>query len=166
VGRRKNSRSHTRYSGLSRPAAVDAWVERVLAAPNSGHGLPGPVVERLGDLRGRVILALGGLFTGAARPGKVDSSWSKLVKAQAVQTAIDVVRAVEREMETVPGGVPDDALTAVRRARAELSAFEAADGAPAPLLRSAGERFVQYSAAILDEISEPTSTMPRPRLAD
>ena len=54
----------------------------------------------------------------------------------------------------------------MRRARAELTAFEAADGAPAPLLRSAGERFVQYSAAILDEISEPTSTMPRPRLPD
>ena len=147
-------------------AAVDAWVERVLAAPNSGSGLPGPVVERLGDLRGRVILALGGLFTGAARPGGVDSSWSKMVKAQAVQTAIEVVRAVGHEMETVPGGVPDDALAAVRRARAELTAFEAADGAPAPLLRSAGERFVQYSAAILDEISEPTSTMRRPSFAD
>jgi hypothetical protein len=25
---------------------------------------------------------------------------------------------------------------------------------------------VQYSAAILDEISEPTSTMPRPNLTD
>lgn len=147
-------------------AAVDDWVDRVLAAPNSGHGLPGPVVERLGDLRGRVLLALGGLFTGAARPGGVDSSWSKMVKAQAVQSAIDVVRAVEHEMETVPGGVPDDALAGVRRVRAELTAFEAADGATAPLLRSAGERFVQYSAAILDEISEPTSTMPRPRLAD
>lgn len=147
-------------------SAVDAWVERVLSAPNSGAGLPGPVVERLGDLRGRVVLALGGLFTGAARPGGVDSSWSKMVKAQAVQTAIEVVRAVEHEMETVPGGVPDDALAAVRRARAELTAFEAADGAPATLLRSAGERFVQYSAAILDEISEPTSTMRRPRLAD
>ena len=147
-------------------AAVDGWVERVLAAPNSGAGLPGPVVERLGDLRGRVVLALGGLFTGAARPGAVDSSWSKMVKAQAVQTAIEVVRAVGHEMETVPGGVPDDALAAVRRARAELTAFEAADGAPAPLLRSTGERFMQYSAAILDEISEPTSTMPRPRLSD
>ncbi|HEY6745445.1 MAG TPA: acyl-CoA dehydrogenase family protein [Mycobacteriales bacterium] len=147
-------------------AAVDDWVERVLAAPNLGDGLPDPLVERLGDLRGRVILALGGLFTGAARPGGVDSSWSKMVKAQAVNTAIEVVRAVEHEMETVPGGVPADALEAVRRARAELSAFEAADGAPAPLLRSAGERFMQYSAAILDEISEPTSTMPRPRLPD
>jgi alkylation response protein AidB-like acyl-CoA dehydrogenase len=147
-------------------AAVDDWVERVLAAPNLGSGLPDPLVERLGDLRGRVILALGGLFTGAARPGGVDSSWSKLVKAQAVNTAIEVVRAVEHEMETVPGGVPADALAAVRRSRAELSAFEAADGAPAPLLRSAGERFVRYSAAILDEISEPTSTMPRPRLSD
>jgi alkylation response protein AidB-like acyl-CoA dehydrogenase len=147
-------------------AAVDDWVERVLAAPNSGHGLPGAVVERLGDLRGRVLLALGGLFTGAARPGGIDGSWSKMVKAQAVRTAIDVVRAVEHEMETVPGGVPADALEAVRRARAELTAFEAADGAPAPLLRSAGERFVQYSAAILDEISEPTSTLPRPRFAE
>lgn len=147
-------------------AAVDDWVERVLAAPNLGSGLPDPLVERLGDLRGRVILALGGLFTGAARPGGVDSSWSKLVKAQGVKTAIEVVRAVEHEMETVPGGVPADALEAVRRSRAELSAFEAADGAPAPLLRSAGERFVRYSAAILDEISEPTSTMPRPRLSD
>jgi alkylation response protein AidB-like acyl-CoA dehydrogenase len=147
-------------------AAVDDWVERVLAAPNSGHGLPGAVVERLGDLRGRVLLALGGLFTGAARPGGIDGSWSKMVKAQAVRTAIDVVRAVEHEMETVPGGVPADALAAVRRARAELTAFEAADGAPAPLLRSAGERFVQYSAAILDEISEPTSTLPRPRFAE
>jgi hypothetical protein len=83
-----------------------------------------------------------------------------------VNTAIEVVRAVEHEMETVPGGVPADALATVRRARAELTAFEAADGAPAPLLRSTGERFVQYSAAILDEISEPTSTMPRPRLPD
>ena len=147
-------------------AAVDDWVERVLAAPNSGSGLPDRVVERLGDLRGRVLLALGGLYTGAAGPGAVDGSWSKMVKAQAVNTAIEVVRAVVHQMETVPGGVPADALAAVRRTRAELTAFEAADGARAPLLRSAGERFVQYSAAILDEISEPTSTMPRPRLPD
>ena len=75
-------------------AAVDDWVERVLAAPNAGSGLPDPVVERLGDLRGRVLLALGGLFTGAAGPGAVDGSWSKMVKAQAVNTAIEVVRAV------------------------------------------------------------------------
>jgi len=147
-------------------AAVDDWVERVLAAPNAGSGLPDPVVERLGDLRGRVLIALGGLFTGAAGPGAVDSSWSKMVKAQAVNTAIEVVRAVAQQMETVPGGLPPEALAAVRRTRAELTAFEAADGARAPLLRSAGERFVQYSAAILDEISEPTSTMPRPRLPD
>ena len=147
-------------------AAVDDWVERVLAAPNAGSGLPDPVVERLGDLRGRVLIALGGLFTGAAGPGAVDSSWSKMVKAQAVNTAIEVVRAVAQQMETVPGGLPTEALAAVRRTRAELTAFEAADGARAPLLRSAGERFVQYSAAILDEISEPTSTMPRPRLSD
>jgi alkylation response protein AidB-like acyl-CoA dehydrogenase len=147
-------------------AAVDDWVERVLAAPNAGSGLPDRVVERLGDLRGRVLLALGGLFTGAAGPGAVEGSWSKMVKAQAVNTAIEVVRAVADQMETVPGGVPADALAAVRRTRAELTAFEAADGARAPLLRSAGERFVQYSAAILDEISEPTSTMPRPRLPD
>jgi alkylation response protein AidB-like acyl-CoA dehydrogenase len=147
-------------------AAVDDWVERVLAAPNAGSGLPDRVVERLGDLRGRVLLALGGLFTGAAGPGAIDSSWSKMAKAQAVNTAIEVVRAVVTQMESVPGGVPADALAAVRRVRAELTAFEAADGARAPLLRSAGERFVQYSAAILDEISEPTSTMPRPRLSD
>jgi alkylation response protein AidB-like acyl-CoA dehydrogenase len=147
-------------------AAVDDWVERVLAAPNSGAGLPDPVVERLGDLRGRVLLALGGLFTGAAGPGAVEGSWSKMVKAQAVTTAIEVVRAVVHEMETVPGGVPADALAAVHRVRAELTAFEAADGPRAPLLRSAGERFVRYSAAILDEISEPTSTLPRPRLAE
>ena len=147
-------------------AVVDDWVERVLAAPNAGSGLPDPVVERLGDLRGRVLLALGGLFTGAAGPGAVDGSWSKMAKAQAVNTAIEVVRAVVAQMETVPGGVPAQALTEVRRVRAELTAFEAADGARAPLLRSAGERFVQYSAAILDEISEPTSTMPRPNLTD
>jgi hypothetical protein len=147
-------------------AAVDGWVERVLAAPNAGAGLPDPVVERLGDLRGRVLLALGGLFTGTAGPGAVEGSWSKMVKAQAVTTAIDVVRAVVREMETVPGGVPADVLAGVRRVRTELTAFEVADGPRAPLLRSAGERFVRYSAAILDEISEPTSTMPRPRFAD
>lgn len=153
-------------------AAVDGWVERVLATSGyAGHGLPDEVVERLGDLRGRVLLALGGLFTGAARPGGIDSSWSKMVKAQAVRTAIEVVRSVEHAMETADGigsgvGVPGEALAAVRRAREELSAFEEADGAPAPLLRSAGERFVQYSAAILDEISEPTSTMPRPRLSE
>ncbi|HZB51657.1 MAG TPA: acyl-CoA dehydrogenase family protein, partial [Mycobacteriales bacterium] len=98
-------------------AAVDGWVEQVLATEAAGR-LPDGTVERLGDLRGRVLVALGGLFTGAARPGGIDSSWSKMVKAQAVQTAIDVVRAVEHEMETVPGGVPDDALSAVRRARA------------------------------------------------
>jgi hypothetical protein len=62
--------------------------------------------------------------------------------------------------------LPDSALAAIARTRQELTAFEAADGAPASLLRSAGERFVQYSAAILDEISEPTSTMPRPRLPE
>jgi alkylation response protein AidB-like acyl-CoA dehydrogenase len=147
-------------------AVVDDWVERVLAAPNAGSGLPDPVVERLGDLRGRVLLALGGLFTGAAGPGAVDSSWSKMAKAQAVNTAIEVVRAVVTQMESVPRGVPAHALAEVRRVRAELTAFEAADGGRAPLLRSAGERFVQYSAAILDEISEPTSTMPRPNLTD
>ena len=109
-----------------------------------------------------MLLALGGLFTGAARPGGIDSSWSKMVKAQAVQSAIEVVRAVEHAMAA--GGSPVDET--VRRARRELGAFEEADGAPAPLLREAGERFVQYSAAILDEISEPTSTMPRPRLPE
>jgi alkylation response protein AidB-like acyl-CoA dehydrogenase len=148
-------------------AAVDGWVERVLTGTGSGAGgrLPDGVVERLGDLRGRVLVALGGLFTGAARPGGIDSSWSKMVKAQAVQTAIEVVRSVEHAMVGVASG-PDAAAVAVRRTRQELSAFEAADGAPASLLRSAGERFVQYSAAILDEISEPTSTMPRPRFPD
>ena len=85
-----------------------------------------------------------------------------MVKAQAVQTAIEVVRSVEHAMAT--GGGPVDGT--VRRARLELGAIEEADGAPAPLLRDAGERFVQYSAAILDEISEPTSTMPRPRLPE
>ena len=148
-------------------AAVDGWVERVLSGPGSAAAarLPDGVVERLGDLRGRVLVGLGGLFTGTARPGGIDSSWSKMVKAQAVQTAIEVVRAVEHAMADA-GGVPDAAAAAVRRTRLELSAFEAADGAPASLLRSAGERFVQYSAAILDEISEPTSTMPRPRLPE
>jgi len=148
-------------------AAVDGWVERMLSGTASAAGgrLPDGVVERLGDLRGRVLVALGGLFTGAARPGGIDSSWSKLVKAQAVQTAIEVVRAVDHAMADA-GGAPDAAVAAVRRTRQELSAFEAADGAPASLLRSAGERFVQYSAAILDEISEPTSTIPRPRLPD
>src|SRR5829696_6562937 len=140
-------------------AAVDGWVEKMLSgtAASAGGRLPDGVAERLGDLRGRVLVALGGLFTGAARPGGIDSSWSKLVKAQAVQTAIEVVRAVDHAMADA-GGAPDAAVAAVRRTRQELSAFEAADGAPASLLRSAGERFVQYSAAILDEISEPTST--------
>ncbi len=145
-------------------AAVDGWVERVLASEAAGR-LPDGTVERLGDLRGRVLVALGGLFTGAARPGGIDSSWSKMIKAQAVQTAIEVVRSVEHAMQDA-GGVPDSALAAIARTRQELTAFEAADGAPASLLRSAGERFVQYSAAILDEISEPTSTMPRPRLPE
>lgn len=142
-------------------AAVDRWVERLLSS-SDGRDLPEPVMERLGDLRGRVLLALGGLFTGAARPGGIDSSWSKMVKAQAVQAAIEVVRSVEHAMAAGGGPVDED----VRRARRELGAFEEADGAPAPLLRDAGERFVQYSAAILDEISEPTSTMPRPRLSE
>ena len=148
-------------------AAVDGWVERVLSGTVSTAAgrLPDGTVERLGDLRGRVLVALGGLFTGAARPGGIDSSWSKMVKAQAVQTAIEVVRAVEHAMLD-GGAAPDAGADAIRRTREELSAFEAADGAPASLLRSAGERFVQYSAAILDEISEPTSTMPRPRLPD
>ena len=148
-------------------AAVDGWVERVLSGtvPTAAGRLPDGTVERLGDLRGRVLVALGGLFTGAARPGGIDSSWSKMVKAQAVQTAIEVVRAVEHAMLD-SGAAPDAGADAIRRTREELSAFEAADGAPASLLRSAGERFVQYSAAILDEISEPTSTMPRPRLTD
>lgn len=145
-------------------AAVDGWVERVLASESAGR-LPDGTVERLGDLRGRVLVALGGLFTGAARPGGIDSSWSKMVKAQAVQTAIEVVRSVEHAMQDA-GGASDAALAAIGRTRQELTAFEAADGAPASLLRSAGERFVQYSAAILDEISEPTSTMPRPRLSE
>lgn len=141
-------------------AAVDRWVELALA--DGGSRLPDEVSEQLGDLRGRVLLTLGGLVTGAARPGGVDGSWSRMVKAQAVQTALDVVRAVEQAL-------PDrdaPAAGSVRRARRELGAYEEADGAPAPLLRSAGERFVQYSAAILDEISEPTSTMPRPRFEE
>ena len=40
-------------------------------------------------------------------------------QGQAVNTAIEVVRAVVTQMETVPGGVPADALAAVRRVRAE-----------------------------------------------
>jgi hypothetical protein len=99
-----------------------------------------------------------------------------MVKAQAVQTSIDVVRAVERAITASgaepgagvgsPAGPAGPAYAAVQRAGRELGAYEQTDGPPAPLLRSAGERFVQYSAAILDEISEPTSTMPRPRFAE
>lgn len=137
-------------------AAVDRWVELALAGGDSR--LSAEAAERLGDLRGRVLLTLGGLITGAARPGGVDGSWSRMVKAQAVQTALDVVSAVEEALPERDGS----AASAVRRARRELGAYEEADGAQAPLLRSAGERFVRYSAAILDEISEPTSTMPRP----
>ena len=152
-------------------AAVDRWVEQELPRGESGRGLGDEVVERLGALRGRVLLALGGLFTGAARPGGIDTSWSKIAKAQAVQAAIEVVRLVEQSMwpdaeAAMAGSSAAGALAAVRRAHRELGAFEEADGAPAPLPRPAGERFVQYSAAILDEISEPTSTMPRPRLSD
>ena len=150
-----------RGGGRGRLGGAGAVRDRSTAAGR----LPDGTVERLGDLRGRVLVALGGLFTGAARPGGIDSSWSKMVKAQAVQTAIEVVRAVEHAMLD-GGAAPDAGADAIRRTRQELSAFEAADGAPASLLRSAGERFVQYSAAILDEISEPTSTMPRPRLPD
>jgi hypothetical protein len=54
----------------------------------------------------------------------------------------------------------------VRRIVHDLEAFEHADGSLDPLLADAGNRFVQYSAAILDEISEPTATMLRPRLGD
>ncbi len=89
-----------------------------------------------------------------------------MVKAQAVNTAIEVVRAVEARWRRCPAGRRRTRWPRYAGSGRELTAFEAADGAPAPLLRSAGERFVQYSAAILDEISEPTSTMPRPRLSD
>jgi hypothetical protein len=143
---------------------VDRWVEVALA--DGTRALSDAVSERLGDVRGRVLLALGGLFTGAARPGAVDGTWSKMVKAQSVHTSIDVVRQVEQAVGGNGASVAGRAAAAVRRARRELAAYEEADGASAPLLRSAGERFVQYSAAILDEISEPTSTMPRPRFAE
>jgi alkylation response protein AidB-like acyl-CoA dehydrogenase len=143
-------------------AAVDRWVERVLSEAGSDR-LPAGVVERLGDLRGRVLVALGDLFAGAVRRGGVDVSWSKEVRAQAVQTAVEVTRAVEHAMQTADSLA---GVAAVRRTRQELSAFEERDGAVASSPRPARERFVQYSAAILDEISEPTSTMPRPRLPE
>ena len=154
-------------------ACVDGWVEHALGRSEDGRRLPDGVVEQLGDLRGKVLLAFSGLLTGAARPGAVDSSWSRIVRAQAVGTAIDVVRAVWRGMSAdgldanADGDADADAdADGVRQVLLDLEKFELGDGAGEALLRSAGERFVRYSAAILDEISEPTSTMPRPRLAD
>ena len=148
-------------------AAVDGWVERVL----SGTVPRPPAGSPTAPWSGSATCAAGcwsrwaGCSPARPGPGGIDSSWSKMVKAQAVQTAIEVVRAVEHAMLD-SGAAPDAGADAIRRTREELSAFEAADGAPASLLRYAGERFVQYSAAILDEISEPTSTMPRPRLPE
>jgi alkylation response protein AidB-like acyl-CoA dehydrogenase len=143
-------------------ACIDAWVEFVVARTDNGRELPGGARERIGDLRGRVVLALSGLFTGAAHPGGVDGAWSKLVKAQAVQTSLDVARTAARNM----GAECFEAKHPVRRIVHDLEAFEHADGSLDPLLADAGQRFVQYSAAILDEISEQTSTMLRPRLGD
>jgi hypothetical protein len=91
-----------------------------------------------------VLEELAGHYSPVVRGANYDIvRLGEMVKAQAVNTAIEVVRAVVHAMETVPGGVPADALAAVRRTRAELTAFEAADGARAQLLRSAGERFVR-----------------------
>ena len=144
-------------------ACVDGWVEHALRRADGDQRLPDAVTEQLGDLRGKVLLALSGLLTGAARPGGVDSSWSRIVRAQAVGTAVEVVRSVWRGMSV--DGLDADALD-VQRVLSDLERFELGDAAGEPLLRSAGERFVRYSAAIMDEISEPTSTMPRPRLAE
>jgi alkylation response protein AidB-like acyl-CoA dehydrogenase len=143
-------------------ACVDAWVEHLVSRGDGGRELRGSVGERIGDLRGRVILALSGLITGAAHPGGVDGSWSKMVKAQAVQTSLEVARTAARNM----GSECFEAKHPVRRIVRDLEAFEHADGSLGPLLADAGQRFVQYSAAILDEISEPTATMVRPRLGD
>jgi alkylation response protein AidB-like acyl-CoA dehydrogenase len=143
-------------------SCIDAWVEHVVARSGDGRSLSSGVSERLGDLRGRVLLALSGLITGAAHPGGMDSSWSKLVKAQSVETALDAARTAARNM----GSECFEAEHPVRRVVRDLEAFEYADGSIDPLLGAAGQRFVQYSAAILDEISEPTSTMVRPRLPD
>jgi len=143
-------------------ACLDAWVEHVVSRTDAGRPVSGGVGERLGDLRGRVLLALSGLITGAAHPGGVDGSWSKMVKAQAVETSLEVARTAARNM----GSECFEAEHPVRRIVHDLEAFEHADGSIDPLLRDAGQRFVQYSAAILDEISEPTSTMIRPRLGD
>jgi len=142
-------------------ACIDSLVEYVVSR-NSGGELPGALGERIGDLRGRVVMALSALFTGSAHPGGVDGSWSKLVKAQAVQTSLDVARTAARNM----GSECFEAKHPVRRIVHDLEAFEHADGSLDPLLADTGQRFVQYSAAILDEISEPTSTMIRPRLGD
>jgi alkylation response protein AidB-like acyl-CoA dehydrogenase len=143
-------------------ACIDSWVEFVVACGEAGRDLPGSVGERIGDLRGRVVLALSGLIAGAGHPGGVDSSWSKMVKAQAVQTSLEVARTAARNM----GSECFEAKHPVRRIVRDLEAFEHADGSLDPLLADAGNRFVQYSAAILDEISEPTATLIRPRLAD
>jgi alkylation response protein AidB-like acyl-CoA dehydrogenase len=142
-------------------AAVDSWVEVALAEVGDGRTVPGDIVERLGDLRGKVLLALGGLLTGAGRPGGIDGSWSKMVRARGVRTAIEVVREVAAALADT-GAVGERAHWVLT----ELTAFEHGDGSTEPLLRSAGERFLRYSAAILDEISEPTSVLPRPRLSD
>jgi len=143
-------------------SCIDSWVEHVVTRAEEGRPLSSGVSERLGDLRGRVLLALSGLITGAAHPGGMDSSWSKLVKAQAVETALDAARTAARNM----GSECFEAEHPVRRVVRDLEAFEYADGSIDPLLSDAGQRYVQYSAAILDEISEPTSTMVRPRLTD
>ncbi len=149
-------------------ACIDHWVAAVLADGADPAQVPGDVAERLGDLRGRVVLGLTGLIAGAAHPGGVDGSWSKLAKAQAVETSLEVARTVARGLGLGSGAgaaaVPAD--HPVRRIVRDLEAFEHTEGSIEPLLQSSGQRFMQYSAAILDEISEPTSTVPRPRPMD
>ncbi len=123
-------------------ACLDRWAEFVVSRSDGGRVLLGGVMERLGDLRGRVLLAVSGLITGAANPTGMNSSWSKAVKAHGVALSLEVARAATRSMsaESFQSDHP------VRRILRDLEAFEYADGAIDPLRRSVGQKFVRNIA--------------------
>ncbi|MBV9162020.1 MAG: acyl-CoA/acyl-ACP dehydrogenase [Pseudonocardiales bacterium] len=123
-------------------ASIDQWVDFVLSRSDGGRVLMGGALEKIGQCRSRIILAISGLVAGAVQTADPDPIWAKMAKAHSVEVALETVRSAARSM----GAQSYEAEHPVRRTLRNLEAFEYADGAIDPLFRSSGYAYVRQTA--------------------
>ncbi len=104
--------------------------------------LMGGALEKIGQCRSRIILAISGLVAGVLQAADPDPIWAKMVKAHSVEVALEAVRSASRSM----GAQSYEAGHPVRRILHSMEAFEYADGAIDPLFRSSGYAYVRQVA--------------------